>query len=51
MDDDLFGLLNNFQEMPVPDWYQKGGQPLGLETQQDASLGPIDQEFATHENF
>lgn len=39
MDDDLFGLLNNFQEMLAPDWYHKEGEPLGLETQQDASLG------------
>ncbi|KAL1362763.1 hypothetical protein AAHE18_03G104500 [Arachis hypogaea] len=51
MDDDLFGLLKNFQEMPVPDWYQKRGQPLELETQQDASLGPIDQAFSTHDSF
>ncbi|MED6206504.1 hypothetical protein PIB30_027446 [Stylosanthes scabra] len=53
MDDDLFGLLKNFQEMPVPDWYHKRGQSLGLEThhhhQQDASLlGSIDQAFSTH---
>ncbi|MED6175559.1 hypothetical protein PIB30_079536 [Stylosanthes scabra] len=53
MDDDLFGLLKNFQEMPVPDWYHKRGQSLGLEThQQDASLlGSIDQAFSTHDSF
>lgn len=47
-DDDLFTLLNNFpSEMPTPGWYRHGErQSLELESQQDASSGPIDQEFA-----
>ncbi|XP_028796893.1 transcription factor MYB101-like [Neltuma alba] len=48
MDDDLFSLLNNFpSEMPVPEWYRRGErQALGVENQQEASLGQPNQQVA-----
>ncbi|XP_004487418.1 uncharacterized protein [Cicer arietinum] len=49
-DDDLHCLLNNFPEIPMPEWYCRGkSQSLGIETPTDhasSSSGPTNQEFA-----